>query len=98
MKICDVGTAYYEDEASLTQYLASRFYRAPEIILGYQYDYPLDVWSVACTLYELYTGKFLFDGRNNNQMLKIIMTRKGKFNQKMLRKGAYVEKFFDKDF
>jgi serine/threonine-protein kinase PRP4 len=64
----------------LVEYLVSRFYRAPEIVLGYPYDCSIDVWSVACTLYELFTSKFLFEGRNNNQMLKSIMIRKGKFN------------------
>ena len=48
------------------EYLVSRYYRAPEIIIGYSYDTEIDMWSVACTLYELYSAKFLFDGRNNN--------------------------------
>lgn len=39
-----------------TPYLVSRFYRAPEIILGLPYDASLDVWSVGCTLFELFTG------------------------------------------
>ena len=37
-------------------YLVSRFYRAPEIILGLKYDMRVDMWSVATCLYELYTG------------------------------------------
>jgi serine/threonine-protein kinase PRP4 len=66
VKICDFGTAFSEEEAMLVEYLVSRFYRAPEIVLGYPYDCSIDVWSVACTLYELFTSKFLFEGRNNN--------------------------------
>jgi serine/threonine-protein kinase PRP4 len=35
--------------------------------------YGIDVWAVGCTLFELFTGKFLFEGLNNNQMLRVIM-------------------------
>jgi serine/threonine-protein kinase PRP4 len=31
----------------------------PLAVLGLPYDYSLDVWSIACTLYELYTGKYV---------------------------------------
>jgi len=37
-----------------------RFYRAPEIILGMQYGHGIDMWSVACTIFELYTGKLRY--------------------------------------
>lgn len=70
IKLCDFGTAFGVEECSLVDYLVSRYYRAPEVIIGYPYDTQLDVWSTACTLYEFYTGKFLFTGINNNDMLK----------------------------
>jgi serine/threonine-protein kinase PRP4 len=60
VKLCDFGTALYIDEANLVDYMQSRYYRAPEIILGTPYDYSIDMWSAACTIYELYTGKILF--------------------------------------
>jgi serine/threonine-protein kinase PRP4 len=60
VKICDFGTALTTDEANLVDYMQSRFYRAPEIILGCPYDASIDMWSAACTIYELYTGKILF--------------------------------------
>lgn len=37
-------------------------------VLGMPYDYGVDVWSLACTIYELYTGKILFPGNSNNQV------------------------------
>lgn len=67
-------------------------------VLGLPYDSALDVWSVGCTLYELYTGKILFPGRSNNQMLKHIMDVKGRFSAKMLRKGQFTEQHFDDQF
>lgn len=39
-------------------------------------DYAMDMWSVGCVLYELFTGKILFPGRTNNEMLKLMMDAK----------------------
>lgn len=47
------------------------------------YDYGIDMWSVGCTLYELYTGKILFPGKTNNHMLKLAMDLKGKMPNKV---------------
>lgn len=59
LKVCDLGSASDLKENEITPYLVSRFYRAPEIILGLPYDCSLDTWSIACTLYELYTGQYV---------------------------------------
>ncbi|CAO3622503.1 unnamed protein product [Cunninghamella blakesleeana] len=98
LKLCDLGSASDASENEITPYLVSRFYRAPEIILGLHYDFALDVWSVACTLYELFTGKILFPGRSNNQMLKYMMELKGKFPNKMLRKAEFTSQHFDDNY
>jgi serine/threonine-protein kinase PRP4 len=73
LKLCDFGSASYINDNEITPYLVSRFYRAPEIILGIPYEYGIDMWSAACTIYELYTGRILFSGKSNNQMLKYFM-------------------------
>lgn len=95
LKICDLGSASPIRENATAPYLVSRFYRAPEIILGIPYDYGIDVWSVGCTLFELYTGKILFTGHNNNGMLRAIMECRGKFSHKLLRRGAMTYDHFD---
>lgn len=95
VKIADLGSASPITENVTAPYLVSRFYRAPEIILGIEYDYGIDMWSVGCTLYEMYTGKILFTGRNNNNMLKSIMDCRGKFPHKLLRKGSLAYEYFD---
>ncbi|KAF2398330.1 serine/threonine protein kinase prp4 [Trichodelitschia bisporula] len=89
LKVCDLGSAGDASDQEITPYLVSRFYRAPEIILGMPYDYAIDMWSVGCTLFELYTGKILFTGRTNNQMLRSIMECRGKISIKMLKKSQY---------
>ena len=95
LKICDLGSASDASDNEITPYLVSRFYRAPEIILGMPYDFAIDTWSVGCTLFELYTGKILFTGRTNNQMLRSIMECRGKFSHKILRKAKFAELHFD---
>ncbi|KAL9107522.1 MAG: hypothetical protein Q9227_007624 [Pyrenula ochraceoflavens] len=95
LKICDLGSASPVSENPTAPYLVSRFYRAPEIILGIPYDCAVDVWAVGCTLFELYTGKILFTGRNNNGMLRSIMECRGRFPQKLLRRGTLTYEYFD---
>jgi serine/threonine-protein kinase PRP4 len=95
LKICDLGSASDISENEITPYLVSRFYRAPEIILGIPYDYAIDIWSIGCTLYELYTGKILFPGRSNNQMLRLMMECRGRFPSKMLRKAHFLSSYFN---
>ncbi|XP_058837159.1 serine/threonine-protein kinase PRP4 homolog isoform X2 [Topomyia yanbarensis] len=53
LKLCDFGSASSITDNDITPYLVSRFYRAPEIILGLPYDYGIDMWSAGCTIYEL---------------------------------------------
>ncbi|XP_034483773.1 serine/threonine-protein kinase PRP4 homolog isoform X2 [Drosophila innubila] len=95
LKLCDFGSASGISENDITPYLVSRFYRAPEIILGIPYDYGIDTWSAGCTIYELYTGKILFSGKSNNQMLKFFMDVKGKIPNRIVRKGQFREQHFD---
>ncbi|XP_014252323.1 serine/threonine-protein kinase PRP4 homolog [Cimex lectularius] len=95
LKLCDFGSASHVADNEITPYLVSRFYRAPEIILGIPYDFGIDMWSAGCTIYELYTGKIMFPGKSNNQMLKLFMDLKGKMPNKLIRKGAFKDQHFD---
>uniref|UniRef100_A0AAR2K2R7 Serine/threonine-protein kinase PRP4 homolog n=1 Tax=Pygocentrus nattereri TaxID=42514 RepID=A0AAR2K2R7_PYGNA len=97
LKLCDFGSASHVADNDITPYLVSRFYRAPEIIIGKPYDYGIDMWSVGCTLYELYTGKILFPGSSNNHMIKLSMDLKGKMPNKMIRKGLFKDQHFDQN-
>ncbi|KAK4974806.1 U4/U6 small nuclear ribonucleoprotein prp4 [Elasticomyces elasticus] len=97
LKVYDLGTAAFADDAEITPYLVSRFYRAPEVILGMPFNYAIDMWSISCTLFELYTGRILFAGADNNQMLRVIQECRGKFPIRMLKRSTLADRHFDVD-
>ena len=98
IKLADLGSASSVEENEITPYLVSRFYRAPEIILGMEYGPPIDMWSLGCCLYELYTGRILFPGKTNNDMLRLFQEVQGPFARKTLRRGAFREQHFNDEF
>ena len=67
LKLCDFGAAkrLIPNDASVS-YMCSRYYRAPELILGStSYTVSIDIWSAACVLTEFYSGVPLFKGRSS---------------------------------
>jgi serine/threonine-protein kinase PRP4 len=73
LKLCDFGSVvgFGETELQKSDVLVSPFYRPPEVIIGYLgLSGAVDIWSAGVTLFELYTGKFLFTGTQNNVLLK----------------------------
>ena len=71
---------------AVTPYLVSRFYRAPEIILGLQpLTYAIDLWSLAVTAAELFLGSVLLKGANNNDMLYTMMKLVGPFSGRTIK-------------
>ena len=98
IKLCDFGSVLTPQEIPETQtdHLVSPFYRPPEVILGcFPFDSAVDIWAAGCTLFELFTGKFMFPGRSNNHLLKLHMEAKGKISSKLLRKGQFSDKHFN---
>eukprot|EP00536_Pseudo-nitzschia_multiseries_P003547 jgi/Psemu1/252733/estExt_Genewise1Plus.C_560010 len=70
----------------LAPYLVSRFYRAPEIMLGLQpLTHAIDLWSLAATVGELFLGTVLMTGANNNEMLGSMMELLGPFSGRMIK-------------
>jgi dual specificity tyrosine-phosphorylation-regulated kinase 2/3/4 len=63
IKVIDLGSSCKTNEIMYT-YIQSRFYRAPEIILGVEYTSAIDMWSFGCILCELYTGHPIFPGQD----------------------------------
>lgn len=94
IKVIDFGSSCYESEKLYT-YIQSRFYRAPEIILGIPYTTSIDMWSFGCILAELYTGYPLFPGESEAEQLQCIMEVKGIPPQEILMISTRRTMFFD---
>lgn len=78
-----------------TPYLVSRWYRAPEIVMGLDYDKAIDLWSVAVTLFELYKGGPVLPGVNNNEVraIDIILLSSGEQLYTSFRPRSYLVGF-----
>ena len=78
IKLGDFGLARTVDHnprmgGVVTNYVATRWYRAPEMILsGHKYEKPIDMWSVGCILYELIVGTPLLPGKSTKDMIKML--------------------------
>lgn len=81
LKLCDFGFARkVVGDKSLTDYVATRWYRSPELILTSRYSFPVDVWSVGCIMGELMDGQPIFPGDDTLDQLYHIMRVLGPFN------------------
>lgn len=77
-------------------YIQSRYYRAPEILLGIEYRKSIDMWSLGCILGELYTGHPLFPGRNEQEQICFIVQLIDLPPKSMLDKAKRKTVFFGK--
>jgi protein kinase len=74
LKICDFGLAReIRSRPPYTEYVSTRWYRAPEIVLRHEfYNSPVDIWAAGCIMAELFTLKPLFQGTSEtDQLFKI---------------------------
>ncbi|XP_063688797.1 dual specificity tyrosine-phosphorylation-regulated kinase 1A-like isoform X1 [Bolinopsis microptera] len=95
IKIIDFGSSCQYGQR-IFQYIQSRFYRSPEVLLGLQYSMAIDVWSLGCILVEMHTGEPLFAGQNEfDQMVKIVEVL-GLPPAGLLDKAPKTRKFFDR--
>ena len=76
-------------------YIQSRFYRAPEVLLDLGYNYEIDMWSLGCILYELYTGNPLFSGINEMEQIYLIMEKIGVPPLYIIENSPKAKIFFD---
>ena len=76
VKLCDFGMSrgIKEENALLTEYVVTRYYRAPEVMLSsHHYTKKIDVWSIGCAFAELLSKKFMFPGENYIAQIKLII-------------------------
>lgn len=100
-KIVDFGNACWADR-QFTEEIQTRQYRAPEVVLQAGYSTSVDMWSFACTAFELATGDMLFAPKNgqgyseDEDHLALMMELLGKIPRKVAIGGARSKDLFDR--
>ena len=94
IKIIDFGSSCFETERIFT-YIQSRFYRAPEIILGLSYGRPIDLWSLGCIVCEMQMGYPIFPGESEKEQLLCIMEVLGVPPSRLVDRSPRKKEFFD---
>uniref|UniRef100_A0A670ZRP4 Homeodomain interacting protein kinase 4 n=1 Tax=Pseudonaja textilis TaxID=8673 RepID=A0A670ZRP4_PSETE len=79
VKVIDFGSASIFNEVRYVKepYIQSRFYRAPEILLGLPFCEKLDMWSLGCVMAELHLGWPLYPGNNEYDQIRYICETQG---------------------
>eukprot|EP01060_Flectonema_neradi_P012515 TRINITY_DN19315_c0_g1_i1.p1 TRINITY_DN19315_c0_g1~~TRINITY_DN19315_c0_g1_i1.p1 ORF type:complete len:286 (+),score=36.14 TRINITY_DN19315_c0_g1_i1:363-1220(+) len=67
--IVDLGSASFYTDKQDADLISTRPYRAPEVVLGCGWSYAADMWSLGCIIYELFTGRTLFEVSTDSQHL-----------------------------
>uniref|UniRef100_A0A8C4Z342 Stress-activated protein kinase JNK n=1 Tax=Gadus morhua TaxID=8049 RepID=A0A8C4Z342_GADMO len=87
LKILDFGLARTAATGLLmTPYVVTRYYRAPEVILGMGYQANVDIWAVGCILAEMVRHKILFPGRDYIDQWNKVIEQLGTPSQEFLMK------------
>lgn len=94
VKVIDFGSSCFENQRLYT-YIQSRFYRAPEVMLGIPYTSAIDMWSFGCILAELANGYPIFPGESESEQLCCLMEFLGVPPRALVERGSRKKNFFD---
>lgn len=102
IKVIDLGLSKKKDELT-TSAIQTRYYRAPEVILGIKYNETCDIWSVGCLIYEMLTGEILFNPEDDEYKctdrihLSLIQNLLGKFPEEIIKETKRRALWFKSD-
>ena len=94
VKVIDFGSATYVTKAVCSTYLQSRYYRAPEILVGLPFCEAIDMWSLGCVLAELYLSWPIFPGSSEFDQIRFITQTQGLPSERLLNMGTKTTRFF----
>ncbi|KAE8622901.1 hypothetical protein XENTR_v10005423 [Xenopus tropicalis] len=97
VKVIDFGSASHVSKAVCSTYLQSRYYRAPEIILGLPFCEAIDMWSLGCVIAELFLGWPLYPGASEYDQIRYISQTQGLPAEYLLSAGTKTSRFFNRD-
>ncbi|KAL3448359.1 kinase-like protein [Aspergillus insuetus] len=101
VKIADLGNACWVGH-HFTNDIQTRQYRSPEVILGSKWGASTDIWSMACMVFELITGDYLFDpqsgtryGKDDDHIAQVIELL-GPFPKSLCLSGRWSQEIFNR--
>ncbi|GFY67681.1 homeodomain-interacting protein kinase 2 [Trichonephila inaurata madagascariensis] len=94
VKVIDFGSASHVSKTVCSTYLQSRYYRAPEIILGLPFREAIDMWSLGCVIAELFLGWPLYPGSSEYDQIRYISQTQGLPAEHMLNNATKTNRFF----
>ncbi|XP_041746432.2 homeodomain-interacting protein kinase 3 [Coregonus clupeaformis] len=97
VKVIDFGSASHVSKAVCSTYLQSRYYRAPEIILGLPFCEAIDMWSLGCVIAELFLGWPLYPGALEYDQIRYISQTQVLPGEQLLNVGTKTSRFFCKE-
>ncbi|XP_006900957.1 PREDICTED: homeodomain-interacting protein kinase 4 [Elephantulus edwardii] len=99
VKVIDFGSASIFSEVRYVKepYIQSRFYRAPEILLGLPFCEKVDVWSLGCVMAELHLGWPLYPGNNEYDQVRYICETQGLPKPHLLHAARKAHHFFKRN-
>jgi serine/threonine protein kinase len=83
-KLGDFGLSVGIGEQCCRDYVQTRWYRAPEIVLQLPHGAAADVWAATCVVFELFTSAVLFGGKSESLQLSLILRLLGPLPDTML--------------
>ncbi|KAJ8410961.1 hypothetical protein AAFF_G00179960 [Aldrovandia affinis] len=97
LKLIDFGSSYTINEVGSLRvpYLQSRYYRAPEILLGLPFCEKMDMWSLGCVIAELYLGYPLYQADSELELAHYICDSHGMPPVSLLNSASKTKLFFD---
>ncbi|KAK8777239.1 hypothetical protein V5799_029415, partial [Amblyomma americanum] len=94
VKIIDFGCSAHVSAAAGVTYVQSRYYRAPEVILGLPFTEAIDMWSLGCAMAELFLAWPLYPGSSEYDQIRYIIDIQGQPEQHVLDAGTKTPVFF----
>jgi len=96
VKLIDLGSSCFNWKKGFS-YVQSRYYRAPEIVMGLPYGPEVDMWSFGCIVFELATGRPIFPAIDENELVEMFQKIVGPLPKQMVNYGKKRRQFFSRN-
>lgn len=96
IKIIDFGSSFTEKKGKYFNYIQTRYYRSPEVLLGLEVTTAIDIWSLGCIIYEMIRGYPLFKAKTYQDLFLYQVHMLGIPDTNYIEKSQYGNNYFFK--